>query len=50
MQRMQSRPPRLVLGEKRRDWSYTEGLKNLNWLSIPQMAIEKQLYEEHLRY
>lgn len=40
MQRMQSRAARMVLGRKRKNWSYTEGLKDLRWLSVPQMAVE----------
>jgi hypothetical protein len=43
MQRMQRRAARLVLGKQRRDWSYKEGLKDLNWLSVPQMAVEATL-------
>jgi hypothetical protein len=40
MQRMQSRLARLVLGTKRKDWSLTEELKKLGWLSVAQMAVE----------
>ena len=43
MQQMQSRAARLLLGGKKRYWSYTTGLKDLKWLSIPQMAVEATL-------
>jgi hypothetical protein len=40
MQRMKSRAARMVLGRKRKNWSYTEGMRELKWLSVPQMAVE----------
>ena len=40
---MQSKSARYVLGVSRKDWSRTAGYRELNWLTIPQTAVEMSL-------
>ena len=40
---MQSKTARYVLGRSRKDWSRTEGYRELNWLTIPQTSVEFSL-------
>ena len=40
---MKSREARYVLGISRKDWSRTAGYQELNWLTVPQTAIEFSL-------
>ena len=43
LERLQSQAARLVLQRGRRQWSRSEGLKTLGWLTIPQMAVEASM-------
>ena len=43
LERLQSQAARLVLQRGRRNWSRSEGLKTLGWLTIPQMAVEASM-------
>ena len=43
LDRLQSKCARMILQKGRRDWSRTEGLKTLGWLTVPQMAVEASL-------
>ena len=40
---MQSKAARFALGKSRKDWSRTAGYSELNWLTIPQSAVEMSL-------
>ena len=40
---MKSLAARYVLGKSRKEWSKTEGYRQLNWLSVPQTAVEFSL-------
>ena len=41
--RLQSKCARIILQKGRRNWSRTEGLKTLGWITIPQMAAESSM-------
>ena len=43
LESMQSKAARFALGISRRDWSRTEGYFQLDWLTVPQMAIESSM-------
>ena len=43
LEAMQSKCARYVLGKSRKDWSRTEGYEELNWITIPQSAVEASL-------
>ena len=40
---MQSKVARYVLGRSRREWSRSGGYSELNWSTVPQMAVESSL-------
>ena len=40
---IQSRAARYILEKSRREWSKTEGFLELNWLTMPQIAVEASL-------
>ena len=40
---MQSKAARYVLSKSRKEWSKSEGFMELNWLTLPQMAVEASL-------
>ena len=43
LQSMQSKTAHFILGTLRREWSRSKGFDELNWLSMPQIAVEASL-------
>ena len=40
---MHSKAARFILSRSRKEWSRTEGYSELNWITIPQLAVESSL-------
>ena len=43
LESLKSKAARYVLGKSRKEWSKTEGYQQLNWLTVPQTAVEFSL-------
>ena len=43
LESMQSKAARYVLGRSRKEWSRSGGYEELNWSTMPQIAVESSL-------